>query len=86
MPISPGLVSGMSIGTTNIKAKLGAHETLREASVVAGASSLFEEAGTGLKASYFSNNSLNASGLAGIGTDSKIDYNWARGAAPWSRR
>ena len=80
--LTPGLVSGMSIGTTNIKAKLGAHETLREASVVAGASSLFEEAGTGLKASYFSNNSLNASGLAGIRTDSKIDYNWARGAAP----
>ena len=38
-------------------------------------------AGTGLRASYYNNKTLDPSGLAGVRIDSTIDYNWDEGSA-----
>ena len=80
--LTPGLVSGLSHGTTNIKAQLNSHETLREITVGDGSSNVMQIAGTGLTASYYNNKTLDPSGLAGVRIDSTIDYNWDRGSAP----
>ncbi len=80
--LTPGLVSGLSEGTTNIKAQLNSHETLREITVGDGSSNVTQIAGTGLRASYYKNMTLDPSGIAGIRVDSTVDYNWDKGSAP----
>jgi uncharacterized protein YjdB len=80
--LTPGLVSALSEGTTNIKAILGSHETMREIVVGNGSSNATQIAGTGLTASYYNNRTLDPSGLAGVRLDSTVDYNWAIGSAP----
>lgn len=80
--LTPGLVSALSEGTTNIKAILGSHETMREIVVGNGSSNATQIAGTGLTASYYNNRTLDPSDLAGVRLDSTVDYNWERGSAP----
>ena len=77
-----GMLTSLSEGSANIMCSFEGLSATQIISVNNDTSGVSVSEGHGIKASYYRNRFLDESGLAGVRTDTKIDYNWDKGAAP----